>query len=111
MKAIAGGLSQKAIPFTNEDKRDLLDEEDYEGQEYTIDYTFLLSDSDIKLALNTLDSSVKVVRIGDDELSLWDLFKNYFSRGIYSYDFQKMTNCYMYYTLPDYTLLNLVNAY
>ena len=28
LKAIAGGLSQKAIPFTNEDKRDLLDDED-----------------------------------------------------------------------------------
>lgn len=110
LKAIAGGLSQKAIPFTNEDKRDLLDDEDYEGQEYTIDYTFLLSDDDIKLALNNLDSSVKVVKIGDNELSLRDLFKNYFSKGIYSCDFQEMTNRYMYYTLPDYTLLNLVKV-
>lgn len=108
LKAIAGGLSQKAISFTNEDKRDLLDDEKYEGQEYSVDYTFELDDNEIKQGFNNVDLSIKAVKIGNNELSLWDFLKKYFSRIVFSYDFKEMDSSYTYYTLPDYTLLNLV---
>lgn len=89
LKAIAGGLSQKAVGFTERDKRNLLNDEDYENQNYYIDYEFKLKPEEIKEGLKNIDSSVLVAKKGTKTFTLVDFFSQYFSRTIYRYNFEK----------------------
>lgn len=109
LRAIAGGLPQKSIVFNDSDKRNLLDDEDYENQEYFIDYVFQLQRNDIEEILNGIDSSLLVAKEKEKEktLTLLDFFSNYFSKGIYRYDFKEKKSYYLYYIINDLDMLNI----
>lgn len=107
LKAIAGGLSQKAVGFTERDKRNLLNDEDYENQNYCIDYEFKLKPEEIKEGLKNIDSSVLVAKKGTKTFTLVDFFSQYFSRTIYRYNFEKKTSSYLYYIIKDIEMLDI----
>ncbi len=107
LKAIAGGLSQKAVTFTDKDKRNLLNDEDYENQKYYIDYEFQLQLEEIKENFTDIDSSVLVAKKGAKTFTLLDFFNRYFSNGIYRYNFEKKAPSYLYYTIKDVDMLNV----
>lgn len=110
LRAIAGGLSQKSVVFNDSDKRNLLDDEDYENQEYFIDYVFQLQRNDIEEILKGIDSSLLVAKEKEKTLTLLEFFSNYFSKGIYRYDFKEKTSYCLYYGKNDFDILNIVRV-
>ncbi len=107
LKAIAGGLSQKTIAFKDSDKRNLLDDEDYENQKYFIDYTFRFTEEEIKKVLNGTNSFVKIVNYQGKKFTLFEFFSEFFSKGVYRYDFEKKVPQYLHFVINDAEILNV----
>ncbi len=107
LKAIAGGLPQKDIAFTDSDKRSLLADEEYENQEYFIDYEFKLQSEEIEECLKNIDSSILVAKKGEQTFTLLEFFSQYFSKGIYRYNFDEKVGYYTYYIINDVEMLDI----
>lgn len=107
LRAIAGGLSQKDVTFTDGDKRSLLADEEYENQAYFIDYEFELQPDEIEDCFENIDSSVLVAKEGAKALSLFEFFSKYFSKGVYRYNLDKKTSEYLHYVVNDIEMLDI----
>mgnify|MGYP001057832777 CR=1 FL=1 len=102
LKAIAGGLDEKAYKITPKDKRKRLSDEHFDEKDFYIDYIFSLEDAELRdIYFNILEKYEKLQFVySGKRLSIYDFVLKYFSSGLWRYNIVSHSGKAMYYTLP-----------